>query len=62
MGRSDHVGWSCWAGTVSLDESVSGGIEAAVAARLDRLSLSPLDVAAAMKNGTTAADLRTRDP
>ena len=60
MGRSDDVGWVLWAGTVGLDSPLPARIEAAVAGGFERLSLSPLDVAAAIEAGTTVGDLRRR--
>lgn len=57
MSRSDDVGWVLWAGTVGLDGPLPARIEAAVAGGFDRVSLSPLDVAAATKEGIAVQDL-----
>src|SRR5918993_395803 len=53
----DDIGWVLWSGTLGLESPVPGRIEAARAAGFTRLSVSPLDVARAGEQGTSAADL-----
>jgi sugar phosphate isomerase/epimerase len=60
MGQLEEVGWVLWAGTVGLDSPLPERMDAAVAGGFDRLSISPLDVAAAAATGTTARDLGRR--
>ncbi len=60
MGRSDDIGWVLWAGTIGLDSPLPARIEAAVAGGFDRLSVSALDVAAALEEGTAVEDLGRR--
>jgi sugar phosphate isomerase/epimerase len=57
MGQVDEVGWVLWAGTVGLDSPLPERIDAAVAGGFDRLSISPLDVAAAVASGSTIPDV-----
>src|SRR5215207_385785 len=56
-GVLDDLGWVLWSGTIGLESPVPGRIEAARANGFSRLSLSPLDVARAEEQGTSAADL-----
>lgn len=56
----DEVGWVLWAGTVGLDGPLPARLDAALAGGFDRVSLSPLDVAAAVDDGTTVNDLGRR--
>ena len=53
----DDLGWVLWSGTIGLESAVPGRIEAARANGFSRLSVSPLDVARAAEQGTSAADL-----
>jgi sugar phosphate isomerase/epimerase len=53
----DDLGWVLWSGTIGLESPIPGRIEAARANGFSRLSLSPLDVARAEEQGTSAADL-----
>jgi sugar phosphate isomerase/epimerase len=53
----DGSGWVLWGGTVGLESPVSARVEAARAWGYSRVSVSPLDVARAAEQGTTAAEL-----
>ena len=53
----DEIGWVLWSGTIGLESAIPGRIEAARANGFSRLSVSPLDVARAEEQGTSAADL-----
>src|SRR5829696_7339586 len=53
----DDIGWVLWSGTIGLESAIRGRIEAARANGFSRLSLSPLDVARAEEQGTSAAEL-----
>ncbi|MGF7237109.1 MAG: sugar phosphate isomerase/epimerase family protein [Frankia sp.] len=53
----DGIGWVLWAGTLGLQSPIEARLEAAAAGGFTRMSLSPLDVALAEKEGTTPEDL-----
>src|SRR3954454_6929108 len=53
----DGIGWVLWSGTIGLESPIPGRIEAARANGFTRLSVSPLDVARAQEQGTSAAEL-----
>ena len=54
------IGWILWSGTVGLESPIPARIEAAHAAGFTRLSVSPLDVARAEEDHTSAAELGRR--
>jgi sugar phosphate isomerase/epimerase len=54
------IGWILWSGTLGLESPIAGRIEAARAAGFTRLSVSPLDVARAEEENTSAAELGRR--
>ena len=54
------IGWVLWSGTVGLESPIPGRIEAARQADFTRLSVSPLDVARAEEQGTSAAEFGRR--
>lgn len=56
----DGIGWVLWSGTVGLESAIAGRIDAAREAGFTRLSVSPLDVARAAEQGTSAEDLGRR--
>jgi sugar phosphate isomerase/epimerase len=51
------IGWVLWAGTVGLESPVSARVEAARKCGFSRVTVSPLDVARAAEQGTSAAEL-----
>lgn len=53
----DGSGWVLWGGTVGLESPVPARVEAAREWGYSRVSVSPLDVARAAEQGTTAAEL-----
>ncbi len=53
----DDIGWVLWSGTVGLESPIPGRVEAARSTGFSRLSVSPLDVARAAEQGTSAAEL-----
>ena len=59
-GALDDIGWVLWSGTVGLESPVAPRIVAALAGGYSRLSVSPLDVARAADEGTTADELGRR--
>jgi sugar phosphate isomerase/epimerase len=59
-GARPEPGWVLWSGTVGLESPIAPRLEAATAAGCARVSLSPLDVARAEADGTSAADLGRR--
>jgi sugar phosphate isomerase/epimerase len=56
-GVLDGIGWVLWSGTIGLESPIAARIDAAMAAGFTRLSVSPLDVARAEEQGTSAAEL-----
>lgn len=56
----DELGWVLWAGTVGLNGPLPDRMEAARAGGYTRLSLSPLDVLRANKEGVKASDIGRR--
>jgi sugar phosphate isomerase/epimerase len=54
---SDGIEWVLWAGTVGMDTPVAARVEAALATGFDRVSVGPLDVARAAKEGIPAERL-----
>jgi sugar phosphate isomerase/epimerase len=50
------IDWILWSGTLGLESPVPPRIDAAVAAGFTRLSVSPLDIARAAAEGTSAAE------
>ena len=56
-GVLDDIDWVLWSGTIGLESPIPGRIEAARATGFSRLSVSPLDVARAQEQGTSAAEL-----
>jgi sugar phosphate isomerase/epimerase len=53
----DGNGWVLWAGTVGLESPVPARVDAARQWGYSRVSVSPLDVARAAEQGTSAAEL-----
>jgi sugar phosphate isomerase/epimerase len=56
-GALDDIGWVLWSGTVGLESPIAPRIDAALAGRYSRLSVSPLDVARAVEEGTAPDEL-----
>jgi len=59
-GILDDIRWVLWSGTVGLESPITPRVEAARAAGFTRLSVSPLDVARAAEQGTSAEELGRR--
>src|SRR5262245_63475198 len=53
----EGIVWVRWSGTIGLDRSIAGRLEAARAGGFTRVSVRPLDVARAAEGGTTPEEL-----